>query len=93
MNEQRKGLQRLGRVCGAGGAGWPRCGAHPLPCAPQPAADPLPDCFAPLCCSPACAYDLFLSQDFAASWKNLTEQSAGRVASFRDYDWGCKMDK
>jgi hypothetical protein len=47
------------------------------------------DCF---CCSPECAYDLFVSQDFAASWTNLTANSAGRVSSFRDFDWGCKME-
>ena len=47
------------------------------------------DCF---CCSPGCAYDLFVSQDFAASWTNLTANSAGRVSSFRDFDWGCKME-
>ncbi|KAL4423249.1 hypothetical protein ABPG77_000041 [Micractinium sp. CCAP 211/92] len=40
----------------------------------------------------SCAYDLFLSQDFAATWTNLTANSEGRVASFRDFDWGCKMD-
>ena len=45
-----------------------------------------------LCCSPGCAYDLFVSQDFAASWTNLTANSAGRVSSFRDFDWGCKME-
>lgn len=43
--------------------------------------------------SPLCAYDLFLSQDFAGTWANLTAQSGGRVASFRDYDWGCKLAK
>lgn len=43
--------------------------------------------------SPACAYDLFLTKDFGSSWTNLTANSAGRISSFRDYDWGCKMDK
>jgi hypothetical protein len=43
--------------------------------------------------SPRCGYDLFLSQDFGESWTNLTANSAGRVSSFRDYDWGCKMEK
>ncbi|GAB4816671.1 hypothetical protein N2152v2_003717 [Parachlorella kessleri] len=41
--------------------------------------------------STLCAYDLFLSKDFAVSWTNLTEQSGGRISSFRDYDWGAKM--
>lgn len=30
-------------------------------------------------------------QDFATSWTNLTEQSQGRISSFRDFDWGAKM--
>lgn len=30
-------------------------------------------------------------QDFGSSWTNLTEQSAGRITSFRDFDWGAKM--
>lgn len=43
-------------------------------------------------CSPSCGFDLFLTQDFGASWTNLTANSAGRVSSFRDFDWGCKLD-
>jgi len=38
-----------------------------------------------------CAYDLFLSQDFAGSWRNLTAESGGAVASFWDYDWGANL--
>ena len=32
-----------------------------------------------------------LVQDFGESWKNLTEQSKGAVASFWDFDWGARM--
>ena len=42
--------------------------------------------------SKVCGYDLFLSKDFGETWTNLTAQSGGRVSSFRDYDWGCKLD-
>lgn len=41
--------------------------------------------------SQLCAYDLFVSQDFAGTWTNLTAQSKGRISSFRDFDWGAKM--
>eukprot|EP00887_Chlorella_sp_A99_P000674 scaffold5.g674.t1 len=41
----------------------------------------------------ACAYDLFVSKDFGSSWSNLTDASKGRVASFRDFDWGAQLDK
>ncbi|KAL4860184.1 Vacuolar protein sorting/targeting protein 10 [Chlorella vulgaris] len=42
--------------------------------------------------STSCGFDLFLTQDFGGSWTNLTANSAGRISSFRDYDWGCRMD-
>lgn len=42
--------------------------------------------------SSSCGFDLFLTQDFGASWTNLTANSNGRISSFRDFDWGCKMD-
>jgi hypothetical protein len=32
-----------------------------------------------------------VAQDFAVTWTNLTEQSNGRISSFRDYDWGAKL--
>ncbi|KDD72009.1 hypothetical protein H632_c4009p0, partial [Helicosporidium sp. ATCC 50920] len=41
--------------------------------------------------SPQCAWDLFLSQDFGASWRNLTESSKGHVASVRDFAWGAAL--
>jgi sortilin len=40
-----------------------------------------------------CAYDLFVSQDFAGTWTNLTAASGGAVASFWDYDWGANLLK
>ena len=42
--------------------------------------------------SPECAGDLFISKDFGVNWQNLTMASKGRVASFRDYDWGSKLE-
>lgn len=30
-------------------------------------------------------------QDFGNTWKNLTENSGGRIASFVDYDWGAYL--
>ncbi|KAL6770526.1 hypothetical protein ACKKBF_B31605 [Auxenochlorella protothecoides x Auxenochlorella symbiontica] len=41
--------------------------------------------------SSACGYDLYLTQDFGTSWRNLTEAASGRVSSFRDFDWGVSM--
>ncbi|GBG73819.1 hypothetical protein CBR_g17157 [Chara braunii] len=35
-----------------------------------------------------CADDLFLTQDFGRTWRNLTEESQGRILSFVDFDWG-----
>lgn len=40
-----------------------------------------------------CAFDLFVSQDFGRNWQNLTAASAGRVASFWDFDWGANVDQ
>lgn len=40
-----------------------------------------------------CAFDLFLSQDFARSWKNLTAESNGRIASFWDFEWGASLER
>ena len=40
-----------------------------------------------------CAYDLFVSKDFAGTWSNLTAASGGAVASFWDYDWGANLLK
>ena len=39
-----------------------------------------------------CPYDLFVSKDWGASWANLTAASKGRVASFRDFEWGAKLE-
>ena len=33
------------------------------------------------------------AQDFGITWTNLTENSAGRVASFVDYDWGMPLKR
>lgn len=41
--------------------------------------------------SPACGYDLFLSKDFGGEWANLTAATKGRVASFRDFEWGARI--
>ena len=38
-----------------------------------------------------CAFDLFLSQDFARSWRNLTADSHGVIASFWDFEWGATL--
>lgn len=38
-----------------------------------------------------CTNDLFFSDDFGQSWKNLTANAAGRVASFITADWGWKL--
>lgn len=40
-----------------------------------------------------CAFDLFLSQDFARSWKNLTAESNGVIASFWDFEWGASLKR
>ncbi len=40
-----------------------------------------------------CAFDLFLSQDFARTWKNLTAESGGRIASFWDFEWGASLER
>lgn len=40
-----------------------------------------------------CAFDLFLSQDFARSWKNLTADSHGVIASFWDFEWGASLKR
>jgi hypothetical protein len=40
-----------------------------------------------------CAFDLFLSQDFARSWKNLTAESKGVLASFWDFEWGASLKR
>jgi hypothetical protein len=41
--------------------------------------------------APGCGADLFVSKDFGGSWANLTEASAGRVASFRDFAWAAEL--
>lgn len=41
--------------------------------------------------SPSCGNDLFVSKDFGATWKNLTEAAGGRIASFRDFEWGATL--
>lgn len=38
-----------------------------------------------------CTNDLFFSNDFGQSWKNLTANAAGRVASFITADWGWRI--
>ena len=38
-----------------------------------------------------CAKDLFLSEDFARTWRNLTEDSRGRIASVWDFEWGASL--
>lgn len=38
-----------------------------------------------------CAKDLFFSEDFGATWRNLTEGSSGRVASVWDYEWAAVL--
>ena len=75
--------------------GRPPCCPVPFPCLElRPCCNsglfssPLPS----PACSSSCGFDLFLTQDFGASWTNLTANSNGRISSFRDYDWGCKMD-
>jgi hypothetical protein len=40
-----------------------------------------------------CAFDLFLSEDFARSWKNLTAESKGVIASFWDFEWGATLKR
>ena len=40
-----------------------------------------------------CAKDLFLSEDFARTWSNLTERSAGRIASVWDFEWGASLHR
>lgn len=41
--------------------------------------------------SPACAHDLFVSQDFGRTWANLTANSKGAIAAFVDFDWGAAL--
>lgn len=43
--------------------------------------------------SSSCAADLHFSPDFGATWRNLTAESKGKIASFRDYDWGAALPK
>ncbi|KAK9845742.1 hypothetical protein WJX81_001203 [Elliptochloris bilobata] len=43
--------------------------------------------------NPWCAFDLFVSQDFAKSWTNLTANSEGAVTSFWDFDWGATLQR
>jgi hypothetical protein len=40
-----------------------------------------------------CALFCCFVQDFGATWLNLTANSNGRIASFRDFDWGAQLDK
>jgi len=41
--------------------------------------------------SPSCGADLFVSKNFGTTWKNLTEQSGGKMNGVRDFEWGSKM--
>ena len=41
--------------------------------------------------APDCTADLWISKDFGATWKNLTEASKGKVAGVRDFEWGLKL--
>ena len=39
----------------------------------------------------ACTHDLFVSLDFARTWKNLTAASRGAVFGFNDWEWGAAL--
>mmetsp|Transcript_3363 Transcript_3363/g.9396 ORF Transcript_3363/g.9396 Transcript_3363/m.9396 type:complete len:1023 (-) Transcript_3363:787-3855(-) len=52
-----------------------------------------PNCSNPDQMMTECPHDLFLTKDLfgAMTWANLTEQSAGKISGFVDFDWGAAL--